>query len=93
MLGMGSRDHPLREDGSMTAGHRDSARMSATDGATRQERLASLADAAIRDFGTLQSERNQRIFLAGLWAGFGLCAAGTILFAAQLCLPMVWGPL
>lgn len=52
MLGMGGRDHPLREDGSMTVAHSDNARMSATGSATRQEHLASLADAAIRDFGT-----------------------------------------
>ncbi len=37
----------------MTAVHRGDLRMSATDSAIRQRRLASLADAAIRNFGTL----------------------------------------
>ncbi len=37
----------------MTAVHRGGLQTPATDSATRQERLASLADAAIKNFGTL----------------------------------------
>jgi len=42
-----------QSDDSMTAVHRDDLRMFGTDSVVRQRRLASLADAAIRDFGTL----------------------------------------